>query len=81
MDTTSAIQSDRRTEDSLTATLENYTAAVPSSAYLGVAAGAIAASLMSGDRTGQMGKLHRAVGSDIADHGYLQQARQNQWRC
>ena len=36
----------RRTEDSLTKTVEEYTAAVPSSAYLGVAVGAMALALM-----------------------------------
>lgn len=36
----------RRTEDSLTKAVEEYTAAVPSSAYLGVAVGAMALALM-----------------------------------
>jgi hypothetical protein len=35
----------RKTGDAFTATLENYTGAIPSSAYLGVAVGAVALSL------------------------------------
>ena len=40
------MDSPRLTEDQFTKTIESYTAAVPSSAYLGVAIGAMALSLM-----------------------------------
>jgi hypothetical protein len=40
------MDSPRPTEDQFTKTIESYTAAVPSSAYLGIAIGAIAFSLM-----------------------------------
>ena len=39
------IEQPRKREDSLTTTVEAYTASVPSSAYLGVAVGAMALSL------------------------------------
>lgn len=40
------MKSSRPTEDQFTKTLESYTAAIPSTGYLGVALGAMAVSLM-----------------------------------
>ena len=45
MDTQTYTSPDNRTEDQVTKTIEEYTAAIPSSAYLGIAVGAMAASL------------------------------------
>ena len=45
MTETGASQQPSRTEDQFTKTIEEYTSAIPSSAYLGVAIGAMALSL------------------------------------
>ncbi len=62
-----------KTEDQFTKTIEEYTSAVPSLAYLGVALGAMALSLFPGNRPRKMGQLHRAVGAYVANHRPLQQ--------
>jgi hypothetical protein len=45
METRAYTSGDNRTEDQFTKAIEEYTAAIPSSAYLGIAVGAMAASL------------------------------------
>ena len=45
MDTETSTYGNNRTEDRFTKTVEEYTGAVPSSAYLGIAVAAMAASL------------------------------------
>lgn len=41
-----SLETPKNTEDEVTKSIERYTAAIPSSAFLGVAVGAMAASLM-----------------------------------
>ena len=68
------VMSGDRTEDTFTKQVEDYTATIPSSAYLGVAISAMALplALEVGGR-GKMGKLHRAVGPDVANNRAIQQ--------
>ena len=65
----------RTTEDGFTKSVEEYTAAVPSSAYLGVAVGAMALAAVGGSASARP-QLHRPMGTHLADHRRLQQARQ-----
>ena len=68
---------DHRTEDQFTKSVEEYTAALPSSAYLAIAIAAMAASLalqVSGRE--KVGQLRRSVGAHLARDRSLQQARQ-----
>jgi hypothetical protein len=72
-------QSDRpnRTEDQFTKTIEDYTAAIPSSTYLAVAIGAMALSLMcQAAGQGKWGELYRSMGADVANHRGIQQTGQ-----
>ena len=64
-----------QTEDQLSKTLEKYTAAIPSSGYLAVAAGAMAAACVAVGRPGQMGQFHCPVGAHMAGYRSLQQNR------
>ena len=64
-----------RSEDQFTKTIEEYTAAVPSSVYLGVAIGAMA---LSADTTNhgsrKMGQFYCPMRADLAHHRSVQQA-------
>ena len=69
-------QSDRpnKTEDQFTKTIEDYTAAIPSSTYLAVAIGAMAFSLMC-QVTGQgkCGNFIAQMGADVVNRRGIQQ--------
>jgi hypothetical protein len=62
-----------RTEDEFTRTVEEYTSAIPSSAYLGVAFGAMALSLLFQLLAKENGAIHRAMGAYVANHRPVQQ--------
>ena len=63
-------------EDSLTKSMEQYTASLPTAAFLGVAVGAMMLSLIPARRSRHVGQLHCPMGTDLADHRRLQQAGQ-----
>ena len=65
------------TEDDVTKSIEQYTAGIPSSAFLATALGAMLLSMLGpARRARKVGKLCRPMGTDDPDARCVQQARQ-----
>jgi hypothetical protein len=63
---TNGLPNNIESEDRVTKNIESYTAAIPSSAYLGVAVGAMALSLFC-HRAREVGLFHSAVGAHLVN--------------